>query len=143
MGYLTDGLKFNTLRAANIVRLPRFKDAQGRRAHSQDDGSDWSLNDWMTAVTGEVGEAANLLKKVRRGDFTLAAVQSKIADELADVVIYLDILAYRCGINLGEAVMRKWNAKSRELDIPIEIDAEDWHYTRPVSALGTERGVEK
>lgn len=27
---------------------------------------DWSLSDWMTALTGEVGEAANIVKKLNR-----------------------------------------------------------------------------
>ena len=27
---------------------------------------DWSLSDWMTAVTGELGEAANIAKKLNR-----------------------------------------------------------------------------
>jgi len=132
MGYLTNGLTFNTLRDANVKRLPLFKDAQGRPAHSEPDGSDWSLTDWVCAVTGELGEAANMIKKIRRGDFTLARVQREVADELADVVIYLDILAFRCGIDLGEAVMRKWNATSQKVGAPIRIDAEDWHYTQPM-----------
>jgi len=28
--------------------------------------SDWSLSDWMTALAGEVGEAANIIKKLNR-----------------------------------------------------------------------------
>jgi NTP pyrophosphatase (non-canonical NTP hydrolase) len=28
--------------------------------------TDWSLSDWMTALTGEVGEAANIVKKLNR-----------------------------------------------------------------------------
>lgn len=53
-----------------------------------------------------------------------------LADELADVVIYLDILAAQLGIDLGEAVMKKWNKTSEKVGVPMYIDAEDWHYTK-------------
>jgi len=130
MGYGTDGLTFNTLRAANLKRLPLFKDAKGRVAHSKPDGSDWSPASWLQAVVGELGEYANLRKKVERGDMTLKEARPMLAKELADVVIYLDILAYQLGVDLGEAVMSKWNETSEKVGAPLYIDAEDWHYTR-------------
>lgn len=128
MGYGTNGLTFNTLRRGNIQRLPLFKDAQGRRAHSKADGSDWSPASWLQAVLGELGEYANLRKKVERGDFTIDHARDDLARELADVVIYLDILAYQLKIDLGEAVMSKWNETSEKVGAPLYIDAEDWHY---------------
>lgn len=92
-------MKFSTLRQANIARLPTFKNSLGQPAHSKHDGSEWSLDDWLLAVGGEVGEALNKLKKVRRGDFTLDDMRGEIGKELADIVIYLDILAYRVSPN--------------------------------------------
>jgi NTP pyrophosphatase (non-canonical NTP hydrolase) len=130
MGYGTDGLTFRTLRQANMTRLPLFKDAKGRKCHAKDDGSDWSPAQWLQAVVGELGEYANLHKKVERGDFTLAEAKQGLADELADVVIYLDILAAQLGVDLGEAVMSKWNRTSKKVGVPMYIDAEDWHYTK-------------
>ena len=128
MGYNTDGLTFNVLREANIRRLPQFKNAKGEFSHTKEDGSDWSLNDWLTAVVGEVGEAANILKKVRRGDFTLDEVREDIGNELADVATYLDILANQCGINLGNAVVNKFNVVSERVgsDIYILGDGSDY-----------------
>lgn len=61
MGFETrvkNDLTFNELREANIKRLPQFKNGKGEAAHSSEDGSDWSLGEWMNAVTGEIGEAA-------------------------------------------------------------------------------------
>jgi NTP pyrophosphatase (non-canonical NTP hydrolase) len=130
MGYGTDGLTFRTLRDANLKRLPMFKDALGRTCHAKDDGSDWSPAQWLQAVVGELGEYANLRKKVERGDKTLAEARPMLADELADVVIYLDILASQLGVDLGKAVMAKWNRTSEKVGAPIYIDAEDWHYTK-------------
>jgi NTP pyrophosphatase (non-canonical NTP hydrolase) len=130
MGYGTNGLTFNTLRGGNLARLPEFKNANGQLVHKDDSGSDWSLNDWMTAVTGEVGEAANILKKIRRGDFTIEEVKSELEMELSDIIIYLDILASQLGIDLSEAVMKTFNRKSTQVGSKVYLDAEDWHYSK-------------
>ncbi len=133
MGYGTDGLTFRTLRDGNVKRLPLFKRKDGKPAHMKVDGSDWSPASWLQAVIGELGEYANLRKKVERGDFTLAKVKEKLGSELADVVIYLDLLAFRLGIDLGQAIMDTWNKKAADLGIPMYLDAEDWHYSRKLT----------
>lgn len=128
MSYLTDGLSFNTLRGANIKRLPTFKNAKGEPAHSEPDGSDWCLAQWCNAVTGELGEAANIIKKVDRGDLTLEEARPALAKEFADVVTYLDILAMRAGVDLGEATKDKFNEVSIRVGSPVRIgDDGDWH----------------
>lgn len=131
MGYGTDGLTFNTLRGANIQRLPEFKNNLGVAAHEVADGSDWSPNDWMVAVVGELGEAADVMKKVRRGDLTVEEALPKLKQEYADVVIYMDLLAKRVGINLGEAVMETFNNKSIKVGSRVRIDAHGWHFVQP------------
>lgn len=127
MGYLTDGLTFNALRGANLARLPEFKNKHGEPAHSKPDGSDWSPAQWLQAVTGELGEYANVRKKFERGDLTADEFQQLAADELADVQCYLDILAYQLGIDLGAATMDKWNRISERVGCNIRLDADDWH----------------
>ena len=92
-------LDFATLRATNVDRCEEVF----HPLHS------WSPNDWATALAGEVGEACNMLKKMRRGE-DIPTID--IAKELADSVIYLDLLAARLGINLGEAVREKFNLVS-------------------------------
>jgi NTP pyrophosphatase (non-canonical NTP hydrolase) len=138
MGYLTDGLTFNVLRDANVHRLPMFKNAQGRYAHLNADGSDWTSAEWMVALVGEVGELANLIKKIRRGDMGAGVNETNLdeglrqllSDELADIATYLDLLAFRLNINLGVAVINKWNKVSERVGAPIRIDVDDWHYTK-------------
>jgi len=119
-----DNLKFKTLRAANTLRLPKFRNRNGELCHNED-GSDWSLNDWYTAASGELGELGNLLKKVRRGDLTLDKARPDIARELADVVCYLDILAKQCNIDLGRATWCKFNEVSARIHVNIFIDGVD------------------
>lgn len=124
MGYMTDGLTFNTLRSANLKRLPQFKDAKGRDGHC----ASWTPADWMTALVGELGEAANILKKIKRGDFELDKVRDDLADELADVQTYLDILAANLGIDLGRATITKFNRISDRIlsRVKIREDGSDW-----------------
>ena len=57
--------------------------------------SDWSLSDWMTAIMGELGEAANIAKKLNRvrdgipgNKETPDELRLKLSRELADVFIY-------------------------------------------------------
>lgn len=114
-------LDLTTLAGANMARLPLFRNGRGELAHSKADGSDWSPMEWAAALTGEVGELANLLKKVRRGDVTMEQSQQAIADELADVQTYLSILAKQCGVDLGKATVRKFNAVSRRVGAPVFI----------------------
>lgn len=130
MGYMTDGLTFNVLREANIKRLPQFKNKHGKPAHSKEDGSDWSLGEWCNAVTGELGEAANIIKKIKREDLTLEEAKQDLADEIADVVTYLDILAKQAGIDLGKATISKFNRISQRVGSNIRItgDGTDWYY---------------
>lgn len=138
MGYGTDGLTFNTLRAANQARLPQFKNKYGGLAHSRPDGSDWSPAQWLQAVIGELGEYANERKKFERGDLTKEEFAAKACAELADVQTYLDILAQRCmdtefevdphGIDLGRATIDKFNAVSARVSSSIQICADGSDY---------------
>lgn len=127
MSYLTDGLTFNILREANIARLPQFKNSKGEPAHSEPDGSDWGLAEWMNAVAGELGEAANIIKKIKRGDLSLEEARPMLAAEFADIVCYLDITAFQAGVNLGQATMDKFNKVSERVGSDVYIDASGCH----------------
>lgn len=126
---MTDGLSFNTLRQANIKRLPTFKNAKGEPAHSMPDGSDWSPAQWLQAVMGELGEYANIRKKFERGDIDEEEFKSLASPELADVVTYLDILCFRLGIDLGRATIDKFNFISERVKSPVRIrdDGSDYY----------------
>jgi NTP pyrophosphatase (non-canonical NTP hydrolase) len=84
--------------------------------------SDWSLSDWMTATMGELGEAANVAKKLNRvrdgipgNDVGPEELQQQFAEELADTFIYLDLLAQSQGICLADAVVQKFNKTSEKI----------------------------
>lgn len=83
--------------------------------------SDWSLSDWMTATLGELGEAANVIKKLNRHrdgiaeKLSEAELKSMLADELADAEIYLDLLFQAAGIDKQVAVESKFNRTSLKI----------------------------
>lgn len=136
MGYAPTGLNLDALRGANVNRLPTFKNAKGQPAHSEPDGSDWALSAWCNAVTGELGGAANLIKKVERGDLTLDEARPALAKEFADVLTYLDILAFRAGVDLGAATVAKFNEVSVRVGSPVRLEPADWHYVAAPSRAG-------
>lgn len=118
---LNKTMTFAVLREANVTRLPLFKNKKGEPAHSQPDGSDWALSTWCNAVLGELGELANLIKKVERGDLSLASAQPDLAKECADVLTYLDILAFRLGVDLGAITIAKFNEVSTRVGADVFI----------------------
>lgn len=114
-------LSFQTLREANFLRLPQFKNKHGEPAHSTPDGSDWSLSDWLECVTGELGELCNLHKKYRRGDISKEEWEREAPKEFADIACYLDIASFQAKIDLGQAVQDKFNEVSIRVGSNISI----------------------
>lgn len=91
--------------------------------------SSWSLSDWMVAACGELGEAANIVKKLNRcrdgvpgNTQSEAELRDALADEIADTIVYLDLLAQALGIDLGTAVVCKFNRTSAKLGMPYRIE---------------------
>lgn len=78
----------------------------------------WSPTDWACAMAGECGEACNMIKKLRRGDDIDIA---EIGKELADVVIYADLLALRLGLDLGDCVVQKFNEVSERRGSDVRL----------------------
>lgn len=114
-------VSFADLRAANMARLPEFRNSHGQLSHTEPDGSDWSPSQWLQAVVGELGEYANKRKKFDRGDIDYADFMAEAAKELADVQIYLDLLAFRLGIDLGAAVRDKFNEVSVRVGSSVRL----------------------
>lgn len=88
----------------------------------------WSRSDWITAVTGELGEMANVAKKLNRvrdgipgNRETDSELSAALADELADTFIYLDLLAQSEGIDLAAAVASKFNRTSAKIGSTVTV----------------------
>jgi NTP pyrophosphatase (non-canonical NTP hydrolase) len=119
-GNLILPLSFEDLREKNATRVQRW----------HPEGSvPWTGADWMTATAGEMGEAANIVKKLRRADTgarndddpEVPMLLAALADELADTAIYLDLLALHYGINLDAAISSKFNRTSEKYGFPERL----------------------
>lgn len=110
-------LTFDALRKANNERQEHWG------------GSDnWTLADWSNALAGEVGEACNIVKKIRRpqlgtkgNEANAPAYYDALETEIGDVLIYLDLLAKAAGRDLATCAMRAFNEKSEKLGMPVRL----------------------
>ena len=111
MSHLVNGLSLGVLRHANRDRC------ESRAFNHKID--DWTPAMWACALAGEVGELCNLIKKEFRGLDKVS--RRSIEDEIADVAIYLDLLAARYKIDLSYVICRKFNEVSRKRKSNIRI----------------------
>jgi NTP pyrophosphatase (non-canonical NTP hydrolase) len=89
----------------------------------------WSASDWMVALCGEVGEAANLVKKMNRirdgiGHLNKEEPQrlrAMLKAELGDVGVYLDLVCQAHGTTMEECMREAFNNKSKEIGSPIIV----------------------
>ncbi len=86
---------------------------------------EWSPTDWATACAGEMGEACNLIKKARRisadpEEWPLGH-RALIGEELADTVIYIDLLCKRLNLVLEDCIRRKFNITSDQVGSNIKL----------------------
>jgi len=88
----------------------------------------WSLSDWAVALSGETGELCNVIKKLNRSRDGLVGnnasdseLRAQLADEIADVFCYLDLIAQAAGVELDEAVRIKFNKVSDRNGFPERI----------------------
>ncbi len=83
------------------------------RMRAFSDARDWGrfhdLKSLTLALTGEVGEVAELVQWLPAEQAVTAdpRLRERLADELADVLLYLLRLADVAGVNLGDAVLNK------------------------------------
>lgn len=79
-----------------------------------------SLSFRSNEMCGEIGEAANVIKKLERERLGLVgsrATTEQVALELADGVICIGLLAMELNLNMGYYVPKKFNITSRERNL--------------------------
>lgn len=90
---------------------------------------DWSLSDWFTAMAGEVGNVIKKLNRYRDGlghqnKETEEDLRAQLADEIGDVLAYLDLLAFAAGFHLEGCGVKKFNAVSARLGCEIRMPSD-------------------
>jgi NTP pyrophosphatase (non-canonical NTP hydrolase) len=110
------------------ITLADLRNANAARQEYWGGSENWTLADWSNALAGEVGEACNVVKKLRRpqlgtvgNDHDPIRYRTMLAGELGDVLIYLDLLANAAGLDLAACVMDAFNDKSAALDMPVRL----------------------
>lgn len=116
IGHRSSALTFREFSQKNVERAKAFPSAE----------QSWTPSDWMTALVGEVGELANLIKKRRRGvdlsrGQSMEEIEAQYAGEIADIQTYLNLLAHSLGVDLESALRQKFNAVSERVNSPIRL----------------------
>lgn len=88
----------------------------------------WSTSDWITATMGELGEAANVVKKLNRyrdgvpgNKVSEAELRDQLRKEIGDVFVYLDLMAQSLGFSIADAAAEVFNSKSAEIGYPVKL----------------------
>jgi NTP pyrophosphatase (non-canonical NTP hydrolase) len=116
-----------TVTPAMIDRFTKFSIRNARRCEAANGFNhkldEWSTSDWMVALVGEIGEAANIIKKLnrvrdgipnRKGE-TAPMMRVELAMELADAFTYLDLLAQSLGLDILDEAEVKFSQISQEI----------------------------
>lgn len=75
-------------------------------------------------LAGEVGEACNVIKKLERARRGLKGSKDTLehlGEELADIVICVDLVAMTYGLDLSEAIRNKFNATSEKVGLKTRL----------------------
>jgi NTP pyrophosphatase (non-canonical NTP hydrolase) len=78
----------------------------------------WGPMQWACAMAGEAGEVCNAVKKLERGDGNLDDIKA----EVADTIIYLDLLAARLGFDLWPEIIAKFNVVSERKGVAHRLE---------------------
>lgn len=119
---MKEPLTFAALEGANKLRLHDFKNKLGKLSHPDGDPNNWSIAEWTNALAGEAGEACNIAKKLLRGDYKDKELGiGELLDEIADVVIYADLVCQRLNRSLSIQVERKFNEVSERVKSEVYL----------------------
>jgi NTP pyrophosphatase (non-canonical NTP hydrolase) len=114
------------------LTFKRFSEANRARCESSHgfnhNLTSWDTSDWFLAILGELGEAANVGKKLNRvrdgitgNKQTPDELRAKLKRELGDVFVYLDLTAQAHGFHLIDAVIDVFDSKSEEIGYPVRL----------------------
>ncbi len=94
----------------------------GRNLETFTECSEWEPSDFALAAMGPTGYLAHLFAREKRGE---KINEGQYYEEIADAVIYLDLLCTSLGGNLEEVIARKFNDTSAEEDCEFLLPRKD------------------
>ena len=96
--------------------LEKLKQANALRTKEWDPDGKLGLLFFGCELAGETGEACNVAKKLERERLGIVGSRStieRLAEELADIIIVVDMIATMEGIDLPLAIAEKFNKTSK------------------------------
>jgi NTP pyrophosphatase (non-canonical NTP hydrolase) len=104
--------------------LSKLRDANNAR-QIEWKASDLDLSFKGNELAGEVGEACNVIKKLERERLGINGSRDTVehlGEELADVIICVDLIAAKLGIDLSKAVVNKFNLTSEKVGLTTKLE---------------------
>jgi hypothetical protein len=119
--------------------LQELNQVRARRWHGTEPDAQWTTLEWGGAMAGEVGEACNAAKKIRRIDSQMKhkdqrlfgqaislpeqreKYRQQVGKEIADAIIYGVLMAAKEGLNIEDCVRDVFNTKSEEYGFPERL----------------------
>jgi NTP pyrophosphatase (non-canonical NTP hydrolase) len=115
----------------DLQSLQKESTARAARWHGEED---WSVLEWVGAMCGEAGEAANSAKKLKRVITGMANIDARAlspetreqleeatAKEAADTILYAVLLIEKVGRSAEDVVREVFNKKSIDYGFPERI----------------------
>lgn len=106
--------------------LDKLRQANLTRQREWDTGNQIDASYRGNELAGETGEVCNVIKKLERERLGIRGSRDTIehlAEELADVVICVDLLAMHYGVDLSFAVRKKFNSTSEKIGLITRLEA--------------------
>jgi len=106
------------------MTLQQLRDANNARQLEWDSGNQISPLYRATELAGELGEALNVVKKLERERLGIRGSRDTVehlAEELADILICVDLLAADYNIDLSKALPAKFNATSEKIGLKTRL----------------------
>lgn len=133
------------LRATPDGSFRVLRDANLQRQAEWDAGNQITLSFRGNELGGECGEAQNIIKKLERERMGIRgsrATREQLANELADVVICVDLIAMAENIDLSRAVQEKFNATSEKNGLTTRLHSSTQPPSPPLYHYGIREGGE-
>jgi NTP pyrophosphatase (non-canonical NTP hydrolase) len=105
-----------------LEQIAEINDRRCAKWHQSD--KPWTPERWVTAIVGELGEMANITKKLfRAADGSVGILNGQTIEELqheeekewADTMLYMILFASARGFDMSGAIREVFNAKSEQL----------------------------
>lgn len=121
---------YDTLREANVARQVEWQGTTPLDLAYRSNEMAGEIGEALEVAVGLLqlgisgGRAANIAKKLERERLGIkgsTATREELADELADIVVTVDLVAHSQGIDLDAAVVRKFNATSDKIGLKTRL----------------------